>query len=486
MGSQEVEGDEVVGSRRAALLMGAGLVSLLFYLAVTLRLPLWRYGGTPQRWSQLLCTYDAGLVGPWGSLAGCLLGLAILVAAYLWGWRLLLGGGARRAEQVRSARRITWAFTFLFAATLFWLTPITSDLFNYLGQAEQFMSRGTNPLLAAAVDPSELGSSRGHRGTSYLTAYASSPSMYGPAWVLLSSPAALGPRVGATGLFYLKGLALVAFLAGAWLVERTVRATAASSTPLDGSLKAVEALYLFAWNPLVLLTAVGDGHNDIVMMALVLMACWLLVRESWSLAFAALVVSVCIKYVGVVLVPLFGLYALRHARPGRGRMWPWALRGGVGLVVLSALVLGPFGGPKWIVEWGLGLPGRFLKPSNWSGNGAGVWGILSDHSAVIMGAGLILFAMVYGMLVWRLARKEPTFGELMRAGFLSLILAFLLGAARSQPWHLIWATALAGLSPSPWAWPAIMGLSTVMLVCQLWVEWGAPGLAMSMSMPARL
>jgi hypothetical protein len=374
----------------------------------------------------------------------------------------------------------------MFAATLFWLTPITSDLYGYLGQAEQFMSRGTNPLLVAAAEPSALDSSRGHLGAPHLTAYASSPSIYGPAWVLLTSPAALGPRVGVTGLFYLKGLALMAFLGGAWLLERTVRTTAATSTPLEGSQKAVEALYLFAWNPLVLLSAVGDGHNDIVMMALVLMACWLLVRRSWSLAFVALAVSVWIKYIGAILIPLFGLYALRRARLGHGRIWARALRGGVGLVALSALVLGPFGSPKWIVEWGLGLPGRFLQPSNWSGNGAGVWSMLSDHAVVIMVAGLIFFAVVYGVLVWRLALKEPTFDDLMRTAYVSLMLTFLLGAARSQPWHLLWPAALAGLAPLPWAWPAIIGLSAVMLVSQLWVEWGAPGLAMSMLMPTRL
>ena len=35
---------------------------------------------------------------------------------------------------------------------------------------------------------------------------------------------------------------------------------------------ALEGLYFFAWNPLVLLMAVGDGHNDIVLVALVLLA----------------------------------------------------------------------------------------------------------------------------------------------------------------------------------------------------------------------
>jgi hypothetical protein len=118
-------------------------------------------------------------------------------------------------------------------------------------------------------------------------------------------------------------------------------------------------------------------------------------------------------------------------------------------------------------------------PSNWSGNATGLWGTLSDLSTVIMAAGLIMFAVVYLVLIWMSARREGGFSELMGVGFAALMLAFLLGAARSQPWHLIWAIALAGLAPLRWAWPATIGLSTFMLLSQLWVEWGAPGLGMA-------
>jgi hypothetical protein len=469
----------VVASRQAAPLVGTGLASLLVYLAATLRLPLWQYGGRPRSWSQVLCPYNACPGGPLGALAACLAGLGILVAAYLWGWRLLRSGGTFRPEQVRQARRITWGFAVLFAATLCWLMPITSDLFNYHGRAHQFAKQGTNPLLAAAPDTHGDGVVDGRLVPIYATAYSSSPSIYGPAWVLISLPSAVGFRGAVGSLLYLKGLAFVAFLGGAWLLERTVQDTAEASCRLRGSQKAVEALYLFVWNPLLLFMAVGNGHNDIVMMALVLMGCWLLVRESWALALAALAVSVWIKYVSVILVPLFGLYALRRISLEKGRVWPRALGGGLCLVSISALVFLPFGAPKWAVEWAVGLPTRLLRPSNWVGNGIGLWGTLSELSGGIMVAGLILFTMVYVTLVGRFALREGTLRELMGASFLALLAAFLLGAARSQPWHLIWATAVAGLAPSRWAWPVVLALSAMMLLSQLWVEWGAPGLGIS-------
>jgi alpha-1,6-mannosyltransferase len=276
-------------------------------------------------------------------------------------------------------------------------------------------------------------------------------------------------------VLYLKVLALAASLGGAWFLERTALATTGTS-PAGGSQKAVEALYLFSWNPLVLLLAVGSGHNDMVMMALVLMACWLMLRESWALAFAALAVSVWVKYVTVVLVPLFGLYALRRTSLAASGKWPRAFGGGLCMLAISALVFLPFGAPKWVVEWAGGLPERLLVPRNWAGNGTGLWVTLSNHSSEIMGAGLILFAVAYATILGRFARKEGTFGELMGASFLVLLAAFLLGVARSQPWHLIWATALAGLAPSRWAWVVAVLLSAMMLLSQVWVEWGTPGL----------
>jgi hypothetical protein len=63
-------------------------------------------------------------------------------------------------------------------------------------------------------------------------------------------------------------------------------------------------------------------------------------------------------------------------------------------------------------------------------------------------------------------------------GFLVSLLVFLFGAARSQPWHLIWPASLAGLSTQRWAWPMVILLSALMLVTQIWVEWGTPGLTL--------
>jgi len=419
------------------LLLAAGLVSQAVYLATTVRLPWWRYGGRLTSWSDILGE------GP-APFAACLAGVGVLTVAYLVGWRAVRGGGA--------AGWLVWSGPVVFAATLFWLLPITADLFVSLSRAYLLTDLGVNPLLHA---PAEFPGDR--LLSAYRTLYAAQPAVYGPAWVLFAAPATVSRYDVAWGLFYLKGLAVVAFWGSAWLLYRMLRRVRPAW--------AQEGVYLFAWNPLVLVLGVGDGHNDLVMMAVVLWAfCWLL-RQRWVPAFGGLAVAVWIKYVAVVVLPLFILYAWQQARRcGRN---PWLLLGrSLGAVVaVSALFLIPLGNLEWMAD----EVRRLVQPLNWQ---AGTWGDVGWT----MGVGLSLFAVAYAVLVRQMAHGSGSFQRLANLSFVALLLLFVLGVARSQPWHLIWLLALAGLVDRRWVWWAMVGLSAMLLAAQVWVEWGAPGL----------
>ena len=78
-----------------------------------------------------------------------------------------------------------------------------------------------------------------------------------------------------------------------------------------------------------------------------------------------------------------------------------------------------------------GILDRFFHPANWQRAGSGwfAWGL---------GLGILLFGAAYLALAWRLARGEVDFQCLANAGFAAALLAFVLGAVRTQPWHLIW------------------------------------------------
>lgn len=427
-----------MGLRRGtALLLAAGVVSEAVYLAAVVRLPWWRFGSHLTGWSDILGE-------EWRSFAACLAGVGGLVAAYLLGWCAVRSG--------EGTDRPVWGGAVVFAATLFWLQPITSDLFIYLSQSHLFTDLGANPLLHALSEFAADGLL-----AAYPAVYATQPSVYGPAWILLAAPGTLGQYDVAWGLFYLKGLLTVAFLSSAWLVQRIV-----------GQVRPVwaqEGLYLLAWNPLVLLLGVGDGHNDLVMMAVVLLAFYWLLCQRWAPAFGALTLAVWIKYVPVILFPPFLLYAWRQAR--RCGQSPWsALRWGLGAVAgISVLLLVPLDGAEWVV----GQVWRLMHPLNWPQGGR-------DAAGWALWGGLLLLAVAYVVLVRQAICDRGPFQRLADIGWASLLLLFLLGAARSQPWHLIWPLALAALVGRRWVWWVLTGLAAVLLAAQVWVEWGAPGL----------
>ena len=427
-------------ARRGRALLVAGLLSVAIYLVLVGHLPWLRYGGTLRSWAQLLGADRA-------TCAICLGGIGLLMALYLWGLRSVRTGGAHR--------RTIWAFALVFAGVLLWLLPITSDLFTYLSHAHMLTDLGANPLMQAPLDfedPLIL---------AYSTVYAARPTVYGPAWVLLAAVGTIGRHDLPFGLLYLKGLAAVAFVCGAWLVEKILLQVRPKA--------AMEGLYLFAWSPFVLLMAVGDGHNDMVMMTFALLSIWLLLRKRWTLAFGVLALSIWIKYVSLALLPLFGIYMWRHLGGWSWRELLQSLSHGISAAVLvSFVVVGPIGRIE-------GLPGiaeRLLHPLNWRGGAASLL-------TLALGMGLCILFLAYILLLVRISRGNGSFQQLANVGFLALLLTFLLGAARSQPWHLLWPVAFAGLSDYRWAMPVVIALSGIMLVVQVGIEWAGPIFAFS-------
>ncbi len=456
--------------RRAGLcLVGFALVCESVYLAATLRLPWWQHAGSLPSWRRILAGSNgiaAPATGEAGILGACVVAIALLAMAYAGSWYV--------ATNEPYASRVVLAGAILFSATLVWLLPITSDLFGYLGQAHLMTDLGMNPLVRAAIEAPPDAVLQ-----SFATVYSGTPSNYGPAWLLVASLGTLGRDDGFLGLLYLKMLGLAAYLVSVWLLSSTL---AQARRPM-----AAKGVVLFAWNPLILLLAVGDGHNDMVMMAAVLLAMWLLLRRRWTLAIGALIFSIWVKYVSVILLPLFLLYAVRsraaerrdaaRRSPGFGQRLRGMFGAGPGSVLaqsslatvaVSALVLFPFGGLAWLPR----AVERLLQPRN-------VLQPLSALSLPALGAGFVLFILVYCLVAFRFVRGTNSFDRLSDAAFSLMLLAFLLGAARSQPWHLIWAAALAPLSGYRWAPSVIAGLSVLMLVALVWVEWGAPGLGVA-------
>lgn len=394
-----------------------GAASEAIYLAYTILYPLTVYGraGRPFDLEQLSRTR------PWAAYVYTL-GLIALFGLF---WAAL-----RFVQQVRVPLRLILAFGLLFGITLVWLYPVTAtDLFQYVLRARVRVVHGANPMTASPDqfpdDPL----------LPFAGEWASILSPYGPAWELPAEGIAwLGPRDAVSGALAYKGVALLAYLACLGLLAWGTRG--------DG-----HALLLFAWNPLVLLEGLGNGHNDLLMLVWVLLALLLWERQRlWALAVAALTLAVLTKASAALLAPLLMVVILRGQRGWQRRLGVLIGAGALalGLVLLAYL---PFW-PPWASLAGVldELSHRYTYTI-----AALLRMILCKFIPnrlaldIPRAAGRVIFAALY---LWTLARLWRRRMRLAEAGFL-VIFVYLLTATSYRIWYPLWLVPLAALYLTP-------------------------------------
>jgi hypothetical protein len=206
---------------------------------------------------------------------------------------LLYGFLLRWVRAKHIERHNLWTLIFIVTAILVFSYPAFSyDIFNYLFAAKEVIVYHKNPYLVtpaqfAAVDPWIL-----------FMRWVHLPSAYTPLWIFLTLPAyLLGFGFFLPILFLMKLLIAGSFLLCAWLIEKTL-----AVTDRDGSLM---GLAIFAFNPLVLVEAVVSPHNDMLMMAAAIGAYYFYVRKQTVVAYFLWSISVALKLMTIVLLPLF-------------------------------------------------------------------------------------------------------------------------------------------------------------------------------------
>jgi hypothetical protein len=394
-----------------------GATSEIIYLAYTLLYPLTIYGhaNRPFDLEQLSNTRR------WAA-AIYVVGLIALFALF---WATL-----RIARRVHVPLRLIVACGLIFGFTLVWLYPITAtDLFQYVLRARVRVVHGANPMV---VTPDHFPDDP---LLPFAGEWADDLSPYGPAWELLAEGIArVGPREAVSGALAYKGVALLAYLACVALLAWGTRG--------DG-----QALLLFAWNPLVLLQGLGNGHNDLLMLVWVLLALLLWERKRlWAPAVAALTLAVLTKASSALLAPLLMVAILRSQRG-------WSRRLGV-LIGAGALALGlvllaylPFW-PPW--ESIAGVFDEFSHRYTYT-IAALLRMILREFIpnelalAVPRATGQVIFALLY---LWTLVRVWQRRMRLAEAGFLTYF-AYLLTSTSYRIWYPLWLVPLAALHFTP-------------------------------------
>lgn len=382
---------------------------------------------------------------------------------------------AWRGDLRLSTKRIVVLTTLLAVPLLAAPQLLASDVYNYAMYGRIPVLYGGNPLIDIPADfPNDplLPS----------VAWKTTASVYGPAWIMVSAPLTvfaeqLGGSAGMYVLLYQVlglGCHLGSIVALTRLLER-VRPSAVTWGTLA-----------YSWHPLVLIEFVANGHNDSLMLLLVLLALLYATRQRPSLALSLLVVAGMVKLVAILLAPLYALYIVWQTIPAR-RLLVLVRQMLLGLALLVLLYLPFWDGLRTLQILVTAPPLTVLhqSPASWVATKLSAVtcvsaaptneqlldarpSCVSQVEENVRRASLLVFAIIYGLLLcWPMRAFDHFIGRAVGV----LIAYNLLAAVHFEPWYATWVLALAPLLLRPRPLLLIWGGSLLLLYGTM----GVPG-----------
>lgn len=378
-------------------------------------------------------------LGSWPAVAaGYGLGIAVAFSCYVVAWR-----AARQLPPTRRTLVIIIAVPIIAGLLLLPTYPLLSRDFFYTVMNARIMAHyHLNPFEFApgffSADPF-LPYADWHQVTM----------PYGPFWTILIGLVGRIPGNGILANFIaFKALLLAAFLGTtaliAWLLVKV-----APERLLPG-------LVLWAWNPLVLLETVANGHNDIVMIALIVLAFALAARDRAALALVALMMAGEVKQTALGLLPLLVLYLLRDQTTWRSRFH--RLLPGVALSgALLALLYAVF----WVGWWHTVF--RFFGQTEfYIASPAALARLALLHwfgtpETAIRDAGLLIGGIFYLRL---LRHAGDGVDALLSACYTAMLIGIVVWPV-FYPWYVPWLVAVAAALAPGWAGRQAIAFSIV-------------------------
>ncbi len=262
----------------------------------------------------------------------------IIVSGLFWGYLgILLNYKGFTLAWLRNKQFIFMSIFIIYLGVIAY--PLFShDIFNYLFNAKMVLVYHSNPHIHTALefinDPWVRFMHNVH---------TSAPYAYG--WTGLSLiPVLLTIKKFTLSLWMMKVLVIIFFLVEVWAIYKLAK------------LKFVNnkfRLLLFAFNPLILMETIIIGHNDSVMMGLMLVSLLFFERiisvkysykvKNMILFVLHFLLSVAIKYATIVLLPFIFLYK-------KIDLYTWG-----GIALLLVLLTRPGQIHSWYLHWGIAL-----------------------------------------------------------------------------------------------------------------------------------
>ncbi|MGI8865031.1 MAG: polyprenol phosphomannose-dependent alpha 1,6 mannosyltransferase MptB [Solirubrobacteraceae bacterium] len=381
------------------------------------------------------------LAGPLGG-TGLDLGTVGLIAVFA----LIFGGYVlvlRESERL-SARMVLMGIAALHAIILLAPPLLSTDIFSYQAYARMWALYGANPYLQGphviALDPLYP-----FIGAKWVT----TPTAYGPVFTSISY--ALAPLSIAASVLAYKAIAAVASLATVALVWNAAR--------LRG-LNPAKAAALVGLNPLLVVYGVGGGHNDLLMLALLVAGIYALLQQRERTAGAMTVVGAGVKLTAGLFLPF--MLASGNRLGARSRRREILIGASAAAVAVAILGFAAFGsGP-------LHLLGTLQKTQS-EGDWHSIPGFISTRlglGAIGHIAGLCLGVIFAGVFVW-LVRKvwRDEMDWIDGAGWTAV--ALLITAGSMLPWYVAWLMPLAALGSDRRLWRASLVITGVVLGIQM-------------------
>ena len=246
------------------------------------------------------------------------------------------------------------------------------------------------------------------------------PNIYGPLWLCIASLlVSIGKGPVATLLLF-KGVAMFSHLINCILVW-AILGKIAPGRRLLGTL-------LYAWNPLSVIELAGNGHNEGILLSILLLATFLYVhgRGRWHEigVMVALGLAMSMNLIVLLIAPLFTWYLVRSERSVPRALWgfSWRILLGQGLVI--PIYLQFWRGPstffaitsaidmQYYVHSPLGL---LVGPSHWLFGLVAQWSqfpsIMQPTTAADMtlrASAIFIFALIYLYLFGKVRRATTT------------------------------------------------------------------------------
>lgn len=210
--------------------------------------------------------------------------ILFLFGLYIWSLKLVI--------QKQITKKLVWLIIFCVSVVLvFSYNAFSHDIFNYIFDARIVTYYKENPYFKKALDyPNDPMLAFMH--------WTHRTYPYGPTWLFITIPLSfLGFSFFFPTLLLFKVISGLSYIGSAYLIAKIIRYINEKYELLS--------LTFFALNPLVLIESLVSGHNDIVMMFLLLVSILFLINKRFIWSFIFLFLSIGIKYATGFLLPIY-------------------------------------------------------------------------------------------------------------------------------------------------------------------------------------